>query len=697
MDRVKEFFEKGMFDSSEYLLPLVDMLMDGISDYIFLMEVVAPRRFKYALVNQSAKTSHPMTGVQWEGAYIEDLLSEDKAGSLIDRYQQVVERECPLTYEDEMDLDDTLFCGHTSLTPLKNQDGLVTYILGITRDITEAVQRERDLNRVNAVYRSLMENTADAILIIDRNRNIMESNSALKELYGFSKEDLSLRPFPFVPDDRHEEADRLISDALEDKGVSGFQTKRKRKDGSLIDVSMTVSPIHNAQGDTIGISSIIRDISVVKEDERKLEASRARYQSLFEHNPHPILTLNLDGTVQYANPASLRMMKTSLAELSGSSLLDWLPRDKAVWMEENGLRTESMEDVCFQTALRVGGEQRIAKVYLVPIVNQTERVGLYAILDDITEKERAVEALRQSEAKFRLIADNSNDLISVFSPYGKLVYASPSIINFLGFDPSKLGEEELKDVLTIEDAKKVASAFKQCQVDGRSFTVKLKLKRDSGELVWFECKGTPVLSEEYEVNRIVIVARDISEQKKYEAKLKRIAFYDYLTGLPNRRLFEDRLNQAILDADRRQKQFALLYLDGDGFKRINDEYGHDMGDDFLKLVGDRMKDCLRDSDSIGRIGGDEFAILLRDVDSEQKTREIAQRILNKLRRPYDLNGLHIQSSFSIGVSFYPDNAKSLDDLFRTADRALYSGKRKGKDQVSLYDDLFKDVKGESSD
>ncbi|MCA0971614.1 PAS domain S-box protein [Halobacillus litoralis] len=687
MNQVRDLFEKGHMASSEYMLPLMHMLMDGISDYIFLMEVTAPRRFKYVLVNQSAKVRHMMPGVQWEGRFIEDLVSEDEAESLINRYQWVLENKVPFTYEDQMDLDGTAFCGHTSLTPLESEDGEVKYILAITRDITETVQKEREFNRINAIYRSLMENTADAILIFNREHQLVEMNEAVKQLYGFTKQEFQNGDFPFVPEDRKEEVYELIRRALDGEEISGFQTERVRKGGDKIDVSMTVSPIQNDEGAIIGVSSIVRDISSVKKNERKLAASRSRYQSLFEHNPHPILTLRLDGSVHKANPASLEMMNTSFDELSGSNLLEWLPEEKAAWVRKHVLAHDVHEDVHIQTTVHVGGDQRTAMLYLVPIMYKEKRVGLYAILDDITEKERAVDALRQSEAKFRLIADNSNDLISVFTPFGGLLYASPSIVDFFGFDPAELAEAELQHTLGNKDLVKVVKAFEECYRTGVSFTIALSLMGRSGQPVWFECKGTPVESDEGRVNRIVIVARDISEQKKYEDKLKRIAFYDYLTGLPNRRLFEDRLEQAMLEADRREKMFALLYLDGDGFKRINDQFGHDMGDDFLKLVGDRMKECLRDSDSIGRIGGDEFAILLKDVETSDQVREIAQRILDELRAPYELNGMDVVSSFSIGISFYPDNGTALDDLFRNADQALYAGKRRGKDQIWLYEDL----------
>ena len=686
-DHVSDIFEKGMIDTTEHMIPFLHMLMDGISDYIFLMEVVAPNRFKYVLVNQSAKTRHPIENAEWEGRFIEDLLESDKAKPLIDRYQNVFDQNRPLTYEDEMDLDGKVFRGHTSLTPLKNQSGDVTYILGITRDISDVVEKERVLNRINAVYRSLMENTADAILVIDTNQKVVEVNSALEQLYGFSKQELSEDVYPFIPIEKQEEAQSLIDQALDNEGVSGFQTVRERKDGTRIDVSMTVSPIHNEMGETIGISSIVRDITHIKENERKLSASRSRYHSLFKHNPHPILTLNLDGTVQNANPASLKMMNKSDDELSGVSLSELLPDEQAKWVEEYCQHKGLEEDVWFQTSLRVNQEERIANVFLVPIINQDERVGMYAILDDITGKERATEALRQSEAKFRLIADHSNDLICVFSPYGELYYASPSLTKFFGFNPAELPKEQITQMIQFDDLKRVSSAFKQCFKDGQAFTVTLEMTGKAGKAVWFECRGTPVLSDEGTVNRIVVVARDISEQKKYEDQLKRIAFYDYLTGLPNRRLFEDRLERAIVQAARNDQSFALLYLDGDSFKRINDEYGHDMGDDFLRLVGNRMKECLRERDSIGRIGGDEFAILLNDIQDTDHVRQISQRILDQLRLPYQLNGVKVVSSFSIGVSMYPVDGEALDDLFRTADQALYYGKREGKDQIWMYEDL----------
>lgn len=159
----------------------------------------------------------------------------------------------------------------------------------------------------------------------------------------------------------------------------------------------------------------------------------------------------------------------------------------------------------------------------------------------------------------------------------------------------------------------------------------------------------------------------------------------YLTDLPNRRLFEGRVEQAIAQFERSGQSFALLYLDGDGFKSINDRYGHEIGDEFLRGVGKRMKECTRAGDSVGRIGGDEFAILLENIEDRQQIYEVSMRALKKLRDPYLVKEEEILSSFTIGVACFPEDGNTLDDLFRAADEALYRGKREGKNQVCLYE------------
>ncbi|QAS53722.1 sensor domain-containing diguanylate cyclase [Halobacillus litoralis] len=690
MERVRDLFDIGMMSDLSDRNPyeqLLHMLMDGISDYIFFMEVVDRRRFKYVYMNHAAQAHSPIEGAEWNGKYIEDLLGHEESRDLIDSYEKVVAKKEALTFEDEITINGTLFRGHTVLTPTINEEGKVTHIVAITRNITEVVKKERDLARINAIYRSLMKNTTDAILIVDTDGNVLEANQALEELYGFTKKELQSSTFPFVPDESREEAEGLIGKGLKGFEISGYETVRVHKDGSFIDISVTVSQIQNGEGETIGISAIVRDITEEKRATRRLEASRSRYRSLFKHNPQSILRLTFQGEITKANRASVRLLGKEEDQLLHTSILDWVSDRQAGEVKQQLLNTFFKKDIWFQTSFFVEGEERLLYVFLVPIIDKDQKEGIYAILEDVTEKEKAHEALRQSEEKFRLIADHSNDMISVFAPSGSMMYASPSHKKFFGRDPMAMSPRELRRQLDKEDVIQLNAAFNNSYASQNSFTVSVKLTSQNGEPVWFECRGTPVVSEQGIVSHFVIVARDISNQKTYEEKLERFAFYDYLTDLPNRRLFEDRLVHAIAQSDRTKQTFALLYLDGDGFKSINDQYGHEIGDDFLCLVGKRMKECIRVGDSVGRIGGDEFAILLENIEDSEQAREVAGRALEKLRKPYYVNGQEIASSFSVGVACFPADGRSLDDLFRSADQALYQGKKHGKDQVLLFEDI----------
>ncbi|MBH0230906.1 sensor domain-containing diguanylate cyclase [Halobacillus yeomjeoni] len=666
---------------------LIHTLMEGVSDFVFLMEVDGPRLFRYLHMNEAAKDHHNFGELTWQNKYIADLLDEPSAKALNDEYEKVVLTKSAVTYEDKMYINGIPFRGHTSLTPLIDDYGEVTHILGITRDVTELFEKKKDLAEINAVYRSLMENTSDAILIVDAKGELIEANSAFEQLYGYAKKELNASWFPFVPEHLKDEAESLIYKGLNNEEISSYQTIRKHKSGRFIDVSITVAPIQNDEGRIIGLSSIIRDVTSEKKAKMELRASRSRYRSLFKHNPHPILTLKLDGTITKVNKAVLEMTETSDERLINTSILDWVPYAQVDLVQKQLEDSLNDENVMFQTRFSVKEEVKIVNVYLVPIHNQNKKEGLYAILEEITEKEHASEAMRQSEAKFRLIADHSNDLISVLLPDGEINYASPSHAKFLGFDPTGYSLLDMGAILKEEDLKKVKLAFQQCQKDFKPFTVAMKLLNKHKQWVWFECLGTPVLDEQGEVSKIVVVSRDISEQKSYEDQLKKFAFYDYLTGLPNRRLFEDRVEETIANYKRNQKEFALLYLDGDSFKKINDQHGHDSGDEFLRMMAARMKARLRKGDAVGRIGGDEFAILMQNFTSKDEVRRFANLLLDELKVPYSLDGKEIVSTFSIGVACFPQDGETLDDLFRSADQALYHGKRSGKDRASLYKDI----------
>ena len=198
------------------------------------------------------------------------------------------------------------------------------------------------------------------------------------------------------------------------------------------------------------------------------------------------------------------------------------------------------------------------------------------------------------------------------------------------------------------------------------------------------CNGIVLENLGREITGFSGTGRDISERKANEEKIQRLAHYDTLTDLPNRRLFSDRLQQALATAKRDKAHLALMYFDLDRFKPINDTLGHDIGDLLLKEVAKRVQDCLRESDTAARMGGDEFVVLLPAIEAEQDAMVVAEKIRHTLNRPFELVGHSLHISSSIGVAVYPEHGSDEETLLKNADTAMYHAKESGRNMVRFF-------------
>jgi diguanylate cyclase (GGDEF)-like protein len=177
---------------------------------------------------------------------------------------------------------------------------------------------------------------------------------------------------------------------------------------------------------------------------------------------------------------------------------------------------------------------------------------------------------------------------------------------------------------------------------------------------------------------------DISERKAAEESIRRLAHFDHLTGLPNRALFSDRLRRSLAKARRYKRQLALMFIDLDEFKPVNDLYGHHVGDLLLKEVAKRLSECVpREADSVGRLGGDEFVVLLSEIEQQQDALTLAEKIARALNERFEIEGHSLQVSASIGVAFFPDHGTDEDILFKNADAAMYQAKEGGRNRVEV--------------
>lgn len=312
----------------------------------------------------------------------------------------------------------------------------------------------------------------------------------------------------------------------------------------------------------------------------------------------------------------------------------------------------------------------------------------YEILDDVVslialglERFLARQQLKQSEARHRLLTDHASDVILTMDPQGQLTYVSPAVERLRGYTAAEVLHQHISETMTAESAQLVQAQIdksRQLVAQGQlypEFVAELEQLHKDGHTIWVEVKTSGIYDEAGEFIGIVGVARDLTERKKAEAQIRHLAQHDSLTGLPNRLLFHDRLAQALLSCSRQQRQLAVLLLDLNGFKPVNDQYGHAVGDELLIAIGQRLRQLLRASDTVARLGGDEFVVLLPQLEQPQQAALVAEKIRLALAEPFSLSAGLLQVGCSIGQAIFPDDGADSDQLLSVADQRMYQQKQ----------------------
>lgn len=305
---------------------------------------------------------------------------------------------------------------------------------------------------------------------------------------------------------------------------------------------------------------------------------------------------------------------------------------------------------------------------------------------DNTEHKDLHKALEDSEAKFRAFVETANDIIYSVSPDGHFTYVSPNWTDKLGHEVSEVVGQHFAHFVHPDDIERCTQFLVQLYEEGtKKSGLEYRVKHKHNFWCWHTTNAAPILDEDGKVTSTVGIARDITERKSIEQQIEHQAHYDTLTDLPNRSLFSDRLEQAIRLAHRQHEQLAVLFVDLDKFKPVNDNYGHAIGDILLQQVAQRMKDCLRDSDTVGRIGGDEFLVLLPHVESVDSATHIAEKLLQAISSPFRINRIDIEISCSIGIALYPTHGNTILELIQIADQAMYKAKNQQGNLVYVAD------------
>ena len=305
----------------------------------------------------------------------------------------------------------------------------------------------------------------------------------------------------------------------------------------------------------------------------------------------------------------------------------------------------------------------------------------------VEEREEALKALQESEARYRGLFDGVPVGLYRLTPEGEFLDANPALVEMLGYpDREALLGARAAELVVEEEEKKYLLWQDLMKREGLVRGFEVQWRRCDGTVIWVRHTARAVRDDEERMVCYEGSLEDITERKRAEEDLAYMATHDALTGLPNRTLFNDRLTQAVAHAQRNQQRLAVMFLDLDRFKDINDTLGHPMGDQLLRGVSDRLIRLVRKSDTVARMGGDEFMLLflLPGIREEEDMAKVAQKILEAFQTPFELDGYELHITTSIGMALYPDDGEDADTLVKNADIAMYRAKERGRNSYQRY-------------
>ncbi|MGB8956694.1 MAG: EAL domain-containing protein, partial [Tumebacillaceae bacterium] len=416
--------------------------------------------------------------------------------------------------------------------------------------------------------------------------------------------------------------------------------------------------------------------------EDELRALTARYNAFVNNSAVAFIVSDLAGTIFHVNQTFEPLLGWSEAEAIGRQLPivpEELEQQFASLLLQHDWELPGYETI----RQRKDGTRFAVSETISPIRGGEGHVVAYArILRDITERKTAERDLQISEQKYKSLFDNNPDAVFSLDLQGCFVSINRALSHVSGFHPDEVMNKSFL-ALTAEEYRESAWAAFSRACQGEPQAIELAVRNRAGERIDLHVMSVPI-ELDGEIVGVYGITKDITEHKRAEATIHYMADHDALTALPNRRLFRDRLEQALKFAKSCGGQVAVLLLDLDHFKFINDTLGHVIGDKMLQAVAERLLACVRDIDTVARMGGDEFTVLMPTVLQQEEAVFVAERILAAFRAPIQVEGHEVHITPSIGISRFPDHGEDADALLKHADTAMYQVKEQGKDGYLIF-------------
>lgn len=581
--------------------------------------------------------------------------------------------------------------------PIRSVDGQIIGLFGIVRGITDLQSAELELaqseRRLITIFNQI---PSIAVQGYDRQRRVIYWNQASEKLYGYTRAQALGRQLEelIIPVPMRALVIQLVDAWCQGgKAIGASELTMQRADGSAVEVFSS----HVMQKDADGepeMYCLDIDISDRKAAERALQASESFLRTVLDEIPDPVVIKDDKGNFLLGNRAVTTLYGATPEAMLGKHDGDFgVPQEMAESIRSSvlSIMAKGETQVVFENSRDNNtGAIRHYRSIKKPLLGVDGQRQILVIAQDITDVICAQQKVAESEQRLQQVMEIVREGIWDWHlPSGRVLH-NPQWYKNLQFDAGEAPEtmDFFVNLIHPQDREAVQQRLDQMLVHGAmQYHSEHRLLRKDGEAIWVQDRGRVVERDSKgQALRIVGSFSDISSQRAHQTHLEYMANYDTLTGLPNRVLLSDRMQHAMAQSKRRGLQLAVVYLDLDGFKAINDDYGHQMGDRLLRALSGQFKASMREGDTMARLGGDEFVAILVDLPGIQSALPMIQRLLDIASSPVELDGNSLRVSASVGVTIYPQIEESDgDQLMRQADQAMYSAKVAGKNRYHLFD------------
>jgi diguanylate cyclase (GGDEF)-like protein/PAS domain S-box-containing protein len=450
-------------------------------------------------------------------------------------------------------------------------------------------------------------------------------------------------------------------------------------DGSEHCARTSFAPDFDAEGRLLGIFVVLTDLTEHKQVEAALAAREKHFRMITDGLPAPVVYVDRQWIYRFVNRQFPKWMGKRRDEIEGRSVREVVSPEQLAFITPYVERALSGEQVSYErTFTWPDGSLHPAEVTFVPDVDDAGQVcGIFGVMHDLTEIRAMEAALAASEKHFRMITDGLPAPVVYVDGQWIYRFVNRQFPKWMGKRRDEIEGRSVREVVSPETLAFI-TPYVERALSGEQVSYERTFTWPDGSLHPATLTLTPDVDSGGQVCGIFGVMHDLTEIRALEGELRAQATRDGLTGLANRRLFQDRLQMAVARARRADSPLALMFIDLDGFKQVNDTLGHEAGDQLLIEVARRFRSCVRESDTLARLGGDEFTIILEPVRAPENADLVARKLLAALDEPIVLGNASTRISASIGVSVYPFDGGDADALVKQADAAMYHAKRLGK-------------------